>query len=57
MNWLCWLGLHRWGRWGEPFLAALYREQRRCCERCGKCDQRKVGLAPATDFRSGERQK
>ena len=53
-GWKCWLGLHRWTRWGDPKkeerrkfdsfysnvgVNAQYRE----CVRCGETKRREIG--------------
>ncbi len=39
---LCALGWHTW-KWGEEFLVSpVYKKQRRCCECCGKIEERYI---------------
>lgn len=55
---LCWLGLHWWGRWDEPYTAKVmsfpnddgqpvehlaYRQDRRCIA-CGRVQKRKIEI-------------
>jgi hypothetical protein len=42
---LCWLGLHKWSKWGQMFSFDLDDYQRRFCERCHKTAQRRVGVS------------
>lgn len=41
---------HKWTRWGKPFLCGIDVYQRRICLRCGKAEQRDVGVLPHPDF-------
>jgi hypothetical protein len=41
---MCWL-FHKWGQWGRPYVVArAYLQQRRVCERCGKVEDRNIGM-------------
>jgi hypothetical protein len=50
VNFLCWLGIHRWGKWGAPQPLTLYTDygtyrlqgQQTFCLRCGKQKQRTI---------------
>lgn len=41
---LCWLGVHRYGEWSEPYLSSdrLWLVVERCCRVCGHPQIRKL---------------
>jgi hypothetical protein len=54
VRWLCRLGLHKWGKWSEPFRAGATTYKERRCQLCNAWDAAKRVKRPKGVSELGE---